>query len=179
MLLGSPPDTVHGTPLRRTDPSSLLTQGGRHRESPGAGIHPCCSGLQAEGTANSPTSAALPHAESGAKTSVIVHQNRKGINKNMKKGLYNAEKSGIISRHGRSAVPIRACSAAGSAFGSHPRGRGFKSLQVHHVGASVISLAPTFFKSQSALILLRLLSEPDPLRRGPVWSWCRPESRSI
>ena len=29
---------------------------------------------------------------------------------------------------------IRACSSAGRAFGSHPRGRGFESLQVHQTG---------------------------------------------
>ncbi len=47
--------------------------------------------------------------------------------------------------------------------------RGFESHPLRHVGASVISLAPTFFKSQSALILLLLLSKPDPLRWAPVW----------
>ena len=60
MLLGSPPDTVHGWTLRRTGPSSLLIQVRRHILPPGAGIHPCCSGLQVQGTAISPTSAALP-----------------------------------------------------------------------------------------------------------------------
>ncbi len=60
VLLGSPPDTVHGATLRGTDPSSLLTGVRRHNADPGAGIHPCCSGLQVQGTANSPTSAALP-----------------------------------------------------------------------------------------------------------------------
>ena len=60
VLLGSPPDTVHGAALRGTDPSSLLTRVRRHSAVPGAGIHPCCSGLQVQGTANSPTSAALP-----------------------------------------------------------------------------------------------------------------------
>ena len=60
MLLGSPPDTVHGAALRRTDPSTPLTEVGRHNISPGAGIHPCCSGLQVQGTANSPISAVLP-----------------------------------------------------------------------------------------------------------------------
>ena len=59
VLLGSPPDTVHGAALRGTDPSSLLTWVRRHNAVPGAGIHPCCSGLQVQGTANSPTSAAL------------------------------------------------------------------------------------------------------------------------
>ena len=39
MLLGSPPDMVHGFPLRETGSSTLLT----------AGIHPCCSGLQVTG----------------------------------------------------------------------------------------------------------------------------------
>lgn len=62
VLLGSPPDTVHGATLRGTDPSSLLTGVRRHSAVPGAGIHPCCSGLQVQGTANSPTSAALPQA---------------------------------------------------------------------------------------------------------------------
>ena len=60
VLLGSPPDTVHGAALRGTDPSSLLTWVRRHIAVPVAGIHPCCSWLQVQGTANSPTSAALP-----------------------------------------------------------------------------------------------------------------------
>ena len=64
VLLGSPPDTVHGATLRGTDPSSLLTRVRRHNAVPGAGIHPCYSGLQVQGTANSPTSAALPQAGS-------------------------------------------------------------------------------------------------------------------
>ena len=59
MLLGSPPDMVHGFPLRGTDLSSPLTGGRRHSAGPGAGIHPCCSGLQVQGTAISPTSAAF------------------------------------------------------------------------------------------------------------------------
>ena len=42
--------------------------------------------------------------------------------------------------------------------------RGFKSLHLRHAGASVISLAPAFFKSQSALTAL-LLSKSNPLRR--------------
>ncbi len=46
---------------------------------------------------------------------------------------------------------------------------GFESLQAHHVGASCISLAPTFFKSRSALIPLLLLSNRDPLRWVRGW----------
>jgi hypothetical protein len=63
MLLGLPPDMVHGTALRKTGSSLLLAEGRQHAEGPGAGIHPCCSGLQVQGTANSPTSATLPRAE--------------------------------------------------------------------------------------------------------------------
>ena len=40
-----------------------------------------------------------------------------------------------------------------------------------HVGASFISLAPTFFKSQSAFILLLLLSKSNPLGWASVWFW--------
>lgn len=47
---------------------------------------------------------------------------------------------------------------------------GIYSVAMFHVGASVISLAPTFFfKSQSALILLLLLSTCDPLRWARRW----------
>ena len=65
MLLGLPPDMVHGAALRKTDPSLLLTGSRQHTKGPGAGIHPCCSGLQVQGTANSPTSAALPRVGRG------------------------------------------------------------------------------------------------------------------
>ena len=40
--------------------------------------------------------------------------------------IYGAEHPLHILLH------IRACSSAGRAFGSHPRGRGFESHQVHH-----------------------------------------------
>ena len=49
MLLGSPPDMVHGNPLRKTVPSTLLTRVRRYRLSPGVGIHSCYSGLQVTG----------------------------------------------------------------------------------------------------------------------------------
>ena len=49
--------------MRGTGLSSLLIQVRQHNARPGAGIHPCCSGLQVQGTAISPTSAALPHTE--------------------------------------------------------------------------------------------------------------------
>ena len=67
VLLGSPPDTVHGATLRGTGLSSLLIQVRRHIARPGAGIHPRFSGLRVQGTAISPTSAALLRAEAGTK----------------------------------------------------------------------------------------------------------------
>ena len=112
MLLGSPPDMVHGFPLRGTDLSSLLAWGRRHSAVPGAGVHPCCSGLQVQGTANSPTSAALPWAgrvraarrQAGKpgrfSVGVIIHHFVPMINIVFifsKKGLYNRAKSAIIS----------------------------------------------------------------------------------
>ena len=40
---------------------------------------------------------------------------------------------------------------------------GFESRRPHHVGASYVSLAPTYFISQSALTPLLLLSKSNPL----------------
>ncbi|MCI6257158.1 MAG: hypothetical protein MR648_11225, partial [Clostridiales bacterium] len=40
---------------------------------------------------------------------------------------------------------------------------------VFHVGASSISLAPTYFISQSALMPLLLLSKSNPLRWASIW----------
>lgn len=85
VLLGSPPDTVHGWALRGTDPSSLLIWGRRHIPPPGAGIHPCCSGLQVQGTAISPTIAALPRAEALGRLSVILSRPGGFINRFFKK----------------------------------------------------------------------------------------------
>ena len=80
VLLGSPPDTVHGAALRGTDPSSLLIWGRRHILAPGAGVHPCCSGLQVQGTAISPVSAALFHVEEVEQSGYIVPCPRQFIN---------------------------------------------------------------------------------------------------
>ncbi len=74
MLLGSPPDMVHEFTLRKTGPSTLPTNGRRYITVPWGGIHSCCSGLQVQGTANSPISAALPRADiARGKTSGIIH----------------------------------------------------------------------------------------------------------
>jgi len=50
-------------------------------------------------------------------------------------------------------------------------GRGIYSVAMFHVGASSMSLAPTFFKSQSALMPLLLLSKSNPLRWALIWFW--------
>nr|AGS53234.1 hypothetical protein [uncultured bacterium contig00102] len=49
MLLGSPPDMVREFALRETGSSSPLIEGWQYTANPGAGIHPCCSGLQVTG----------------------------------------------------------------------------------------------------------------------------------
>ena len=41
MLLGSPPDMVHGFLLRQTNLSTLQVLDNMTRTSPGVGIHPC------------------------------------------------------------------------------------------------------------------------------------------
>ena len=62
MLLGSPPDMVHNLRSRKTR-SSLQTKRGADHPSQILirGNHPCCSGLQVQGTADSPAGMALFH----------------------------------------------------------------------------------------------------------------------
>ena len=91
VLLGSPPDTVHGTPLRGTGLSSLLIQGRRHITRPGAGIHPRCSGLRVQGTAISPTSAALLRAEAEQRYYVFYYIRGNLSMKNLKGGKQRRE----------------------------------------------------------------------------------------
>ena len=54
-------------------------------------------------------------------------------------------------------------------FGYRPVGSYIFFGNRSHVGASCVSLAPTFFKSQSALTPLLLLSNCDPLRWVRSW----------
>ena len=61
MLLGSPSDMVHGRKLCRTHPSTGSFSARRHSKRPHNAIHPCCSGSQVQGTANSPVSMTVPH----------------------------------------------------------------------------------------------------------------------
>ena len=63
-------------------------------------------------------------------------------------------------------LPAGLLSRTGRVFASksNPLTLGFDLGDVRHVGASFLSLAPTFFKSQSALIPLLLLFKPQTLR---------------
>ena len=105
VLLGSPPDTVHAAALRRPDLSSLLIWGRRHITRPGVGIHPRCSGLRVQGTAISPTSAAMPDADwhpadFGSYDTTFPRKMQEFQGKNLctlrKKGLYIFGTSGIL-----------------------------------------------------------------------------------
>ena len=62
MLLGSPPDMVHNSQLRKTHSSTQLTQLTRKSSVLKKGMNPCCSGFQVQGTANSPAGMALFHS---------------------------------------------------------------------------------------------------------------------
>ena len=59
VLLHSWPDTVHWFPLRETQTSTLLTAGCSTNQDPRLKHHPCCSGLQVQGTAISPAARKL------------------------------------------------------------------------------------------------------------------------
>ena len=62
MLLGSPPDMVHSRPLRETRPSTYIKIGtDRTNPALNRGNHPCCSGLQVQGTADSPAGMVFFH----------------------------------------------------------------------------------------------------------------------
>ena len=72
----------------------------------------------------------------------------------------------------RSSFPNRnRCAGVRFGFGSGTESLHIESVHAFHVGASCISLAPTFFKSQSALIPLLLLSTREPQRSR--WRLCR------
>ena len=61
MLLGSPPDMIHRCELRRTHFSTALQGCGDTNFALILAYHPCWSGLQVQGTANSPDSMAIFH----------------------------------------------------------------------------------------------------------------------
>ena len=59
MLLGSPPDMVRGFPLRKTGSSTLLTEVSNTVHTLGREFVPAIADCRLQGTAGSPTSAAL------------------------------------------------------------------------------------------------------------------------
>ena len=59
MLLGSPPDMVHSSRLRKTRSSTQKLRLIRKSSFLKRGIHPCCSGFQVQGSAASPAGMAL------------------------------------------------------------------------------------------------------------------------
>ncbi len=61
MLLGSPPDMVHRRELRGTHFSTALQRRGDTNLALIPAYHPCWSGLQVQGTANSPDSMVIFH----------------------------------------------------------------------------------------------------------------------
>ena len=72
VLLHSCPDTVHGVLLRKTQTSTSLIEGSFAMKEPSDWHHPRCSGLRVQGTAISPTSAALLCAEVQNKLDCIL-----------------------------------------------------------------------------------------------------------
>ena len=63
MLLGSPPDMVHGAPLRETDSSTSLTRTDDTAHARVQEFIPAVADCGQQGTAISPTSATLSQAE--------------------------------------------------------------------------------------------------------------------
>ena len=59
VLLHSCPDTVHRFLLRKTQTSTPLIEGSSTERNPSVWHHPCCSGLQVQGTAISPAARTL------------------------------------------------------------------------------------------------------------------------
>ena len=92
---------------------------------------------------------------------IISHSpNRKRAERNALSRLENARVSRFSPLFLTQFGVIRACSSAGRAFGSHPRGREFESLQVHH------QAAPKKMPLRKAQKFQRLLGFFAPIFRG-------------
>ena len=72
MLLGSPPDVIRELRLRKTHPSTVFDTSCRTTAALIMTSHPCYSGLQVQGTANSPASMTIFHIPSN--THAILSQ---------------------------------------------------------------------------------------------------------
>ena len=74
MLLDPSPDMVHGSALREDPFVNTRKQNSiRRRSALRMGIHPCCSGLQVQGSAISPAGMAYFHSRSTAMSPTITH----------------------------------------------------------------------------------------------------------
>ena len=124
MLLGSPPDMVHGTSLRETESSTPLIRVRRHSVHPPSGVHPRCSGLRVTGHRWLPDWCSLANGRVGIIPQRKDFSNKQFYSLQIRNMWYNNRAPEWKAR-------IWACSSAGRAFGSHPRGREFESLQVH------------------------------------------------
>ena len=138
MLLGSPPDMVHGFPLRKTDLSTPLTRYGWHI-SPGRvwGFIPAVADCRYRAPLSPRLVRPCPTPTGIRQTLVPMIQHFPGRCKNFRPKIFaRFRKKGFtfleLLVYYCVVQSIRACSSVGRAFGSHPRGQGFKSLQVHH-----------------------------------------------
>lgn len=91
VLLHSCPDTVHGVLLRKTQTSTSLIEGSFAMKEPSDWHHPRCSGLRVQGTAISPTSAALLRAEAEQRYHVFYYIRGNLSMKNLKGGKQRRE----------------------------------------------------------------------------------------
>ena len=73
MLLDPSPDMVHGSALRKTRSSTQEKELIRRRSALRRGIHPCCSGLQVQGSAISPAGMAYFHSRNTADRNIIPY----------------------------------------------------------------------------------------------------------
>ena len=102
MLLDPSPDMVHGSALRKTRSSTQEKELIRRRSALRRGIHPCCSGLQVQGSAISPAGMAYFHSRSTADHGIIPHFTGfcKGVLKDSRKFHIWEKQAAHVSAHG-------------------------------------------------------------------------------
>ena len=107
MLLGSPPDMVHGGPLRGTGASTPLTWGRRHIVYPLVGIHPCYSGLQVTGHRWLPDWCSLAKGRGSILLQKLILINIDFNSLQIRKMCYNVQALGPVAQLGERSVRIR------------------------------------------------------------------------
>ena len=105
MLLDPSPDMVHGSALREDPFVNTRKQNSiRRRSALRMGIHPCCSGLQVQGSAISPAGMAYFHSRSTADRDIIPHFTGfcKGVLKDSRKfHIWKDETQGDLGAGGK------------------------------------------------------------------------------